>query len=211
MDIYPCAKFHCNSFTESLPPNMWNITLLWLFFVVLSWLGLYFFLATAPRSHLWRDFNHLWLKWRVVTQGCAFWRFWWRPAILRGSNVQEPQKGAWLGVFQPNWHNHKIVTYPTAKIGSTPRFDGVVELHSWLRGWSRMTKFKFKLADGRHIRKYSKCYNSPTNGPIGRNLKNWVVASHHVPDMSPWCGCHGNSRCLATAHWALSCNWPLEA
>ena len=31
MDIYPCAKFHCDSFTGGLPPNMWNITLLWLF------------------------------------------------------------------------------------------------------------------------------------------------------------------------------------
>jgi len=28
-DIYPCAKFHCNIFTGSFPPNMWNITLLW--------------------------------------------------------------------------------------------------------------------------------------------------------------------------------------
>ena len=30
-DIYPYAKFHCNIFTGSFPPNMWNITLLWLF------------------------------------------------------------------------------------------------------------------------------------------------------------------------------------
>jgi len=47
MDIYPCAKFYCNSFTGSLPPNMWNITLLWLFLLYcpfLSWLY-YFFLA----------------------------------------------------------------------------------------------------------------------------------------------------------------------
>ena len=42
VDIYTCAKFHCNSCTGSLPPNMWNITLLWLFYCpVLSWL--YFF------------------------------------------------------------------------------------------------------------------------------------------------------------------------
>ena len=31
VDIYPCAKFYCNSFKGSLPANKWNITLLWLF------------------------------------------------------------------------------------------------------------------------------------------------------------------------------------
>jgi len=31
-DIYPCAKFHCNIFMGRFPPNMWNITLLWLFY-----------------------------------------------------------------------------------------------------------------------------------------------------------------------------------
>jgi len=27
----------------------------------------------------------------------------------------------------------------------------------------------------------------------------------------PWCGCHGNSRCLATAHWAFCSYERLEA
>jgi len=45
------------------------------------------------------------------------------------------------------------------------------------------------MADGRHVRKYLKCHNSPTNGPTGMQL--FVVASHHVLDMSamlrlPW-------------------------
>ena len=48
---------------------------------------------------------------------------------------------------------------------------------------------KFKMADGRHVRKCWKCYNSPTNVPIFSET--WVVTSHHVPDMSammrlPW-------------------------
>jgi len=29
---------------------------------------------------------------------------------------------------------------------------------------------KFKMADGRHVGKYSKCHNSPTNGPTGTQL-----------------------------------------
>jgi len=38
------------------------------------------------------------------------------------------------------------------------------------------------MADGRHIEKYWKCHNSPTNRP---NLdESWVVASHRVPDVS---------------------------
>ena len=38
------------------------------------------------------------------------------------------------------------------------------------------------MADGRHIAKCWKRYNSPTNRPIWMKL---VVASRHVPDMSP--------------------------
>jgi len=38
-DIYPCAKLYYEIFTGRFPPNMWNITLLWLFYCpVLSWL-----------------------------------------------------------------------------------------------------------------------------------------------------------------------------
>ena len=45
------------------------------------------------------------------------------------------------------------------------------------------------MADGRHVGKYSKCHNSPINGPTGTQL-GWFT-SHHVPDMSammrlPW-------------------------
>ena len=29
---------------------------------------------------------------------------------------------------------------------------------------------KFKMADGRHVGKYWKYHNSPSNGPIGRKL-----------------------------------------
>jgi len=54
-----------------------------------------------------------------------------------------------------------------------------------------------------------KCYYSPTNVPICTKL-GW---SH--PIMSPtcplWCGCHGNCRCLAMAHWTFSSYGRLEA
>jgi len=68
---------------------------------------------------------------------------------------------------------------------------------------------KFKMADGRHVGKYSKCHNSPTNGPTGTQL-GW---SHPMmcPICPPWCGCHGNGRCLATAHWTFCSHGRLEA
>jgi len=64
--------------------------------------------------------------------------------------------------------------------------------------WSNKKRIKFKMADGRHIGKYSKCYNSPTNGPTKTQL-GW---SHPFisPTCPPWFGCHGNSRWLPTAH-----------
>jgi len=66
-----------------------------------------------------------------------------------------------------------------------------------------MLKFlEFKMADGRHVGKYSKCYNSLANGPTGTQI-GW---SHQImyPTCPPWCGCHGNGRCLATTHCTFS-------
>ena len=72
-----------------------------------------------------------------------------------------------------------------------------------------LTFLKFKMADGRHVGKYSKCHNSPTNGPTRTQL-GW---SHPImcPICPPWCGCHGNGRCLATAHWIFCSYGRLEA
>jgi len=50
--------------------------------------------------------------------------------ILRGSDPKKNQKGAWLGIFQPNWQNYKIAISPVEKIGSTPNFDRVSEPYS---------------------------------------------------------------------------------
>jgi len=129
--------------------------------------------------------------------------------IKRFKNPKNPVKGAWLGIFQPKWQNYKIVISTAGNIGSIPNFVRVIEPHRWLRGLSRITKFIFKMADGRHIAKCWKRYNSPINAPIGMKL-GW---SH--PFMSPtyptWCGCHGNGRCLATVHCTLSSYGRLEA
>jgi len=89
---------------------------------------------------------------------------------------------------------------------SKPNFYRVIKQHSRLRGWSRMTKFQFKMADGCHI---GKCYNSPIIGPIWTKL-GW---SHPIMSLTcpAWCGCHGNGRCLATAHWTFSSYRRLQA
>jgi len=39
------------------------------------------------------------------------------------------QKGAWFGIFQPNWQNYKIAISPPGKIGSAPNSDRVIEPH----------------------------------------------------------------------------------
>jgi len=122
---------------------------------------------------------------------------------------KKPKKGAWLGIFQPKWQNYKIVISPTGNIGSISNFDRLIEPHRWLRGWSRITKFIFKMADCRHIAKCWKRYNLPINGPIWMKL-GW---SHPTvsPTCPPWCGCHGNGRCLATAHCTFSSYGRLDA
>jgi len=67
---------------------------------------------------------------------------------------------------------------------------------------------KFKMADGRHVGKYLKCHNSPTSGSTGMQL-GW---SHPImfSTYPPCCGCHGNRRCLATAHWTFCSYGHLE-
>jgi len=65
------------------------------------------------------------------------------------------------------------------------------------------------MADGLHIAKCLKRYKSPTNALIGMKL-GW---SHPImsPTYPPWCGCHGNGRCLATAYCTFSSYGRLEA
>jgi len=153
---------------------MWNITRLWLFCCpVQSCPGYTFFLATLPRSNPWMDFTIYGLNDAPSPRMCLL-GVWMTTHYIKG--FKTPKRGALLGIFQPNWQNYKIVISPAWNIGSIPNFDRVIEPHSWLRGWSRITKFIFKMADGRHIAKCWKRYNSPINGPIWMKL-GW---SHHV-------------------------------
>jgi len=89
----------------------------------------------------------------------------------------------------------------------------LVHNSKWGPQWQsrdQILKFlKLKMADGRHVGKYWKYHNSLTNGPIGMKLE-W---SYRIlfPTCAPWCGCHGDGRCLATAHWTFRCYGRLEA
>ena len=51
--------------------------------------------------------------------------------------------------------------------------------------------------------KYSKCHNSPTNEPTGTTQLGWAHPIMFSTRPS-CCGCYGNGRCLATAHWTLN-------
>ena len=53
---------------------------------------------------------------------------------LRGLYLpKKPKKVAWLRIFQPKWQNAQIAISPTAKNGSSPNFDSVIEQHSRLK------------------------------------------------------------------------------
>ena len=65
------------------------------------------------------------------------------------------------------------------------------------------------MADGRYGGKYSKCHNSPSNGPMGHNLGGHIPSCpRHVPyDLMAMATAVawqrpllGNGRCLATLH-----------
>ena len=82
---------------------------------------------------------------------------------------------------------------------------------SWQSRNQILKYLKFKMADSRHVRKYSKCHNSPTNGPSETNLGGHIPSCpRHVPH---------NLVAMATAvdrqrrikHSAVMGVWRLEA
>ena len=57
------------------------------------------------RSDTAMDFHERWLKRRGLAQGCAFLGFIHMAAHLLGQKTQNPNYGAWIGVFKPNSRN----------------------------------------------------------------------------------------------------------
>jgi len=70
----------------------------------------------------------------------------------------------------------------------------------WQSHYQILKLLKFKMADGRHVGKYLKCHNSPTNGPTVTQLGR----SHPIMFSTclPWCGCHSNSALYIQQLWA---------
>ena len=110
---------------------------------------------------------------------------------------KKPKKGAWLGIFQPKWQNYKIVISPAGNIGSIPNFDRVIKphivdfvggplTHSWV-----VQNNKIHIQDGGRP-PYCRILETSKLAYQWTDLdETWVVASHHVPDMSamlrlPW-------------------------
>jgi len=163
---------------------MWFFTLLWLFCCpVLIWL--YFFSRNWAQVIPWTDLTVYGWNDASSLKDVPFEGLDDDPQFYGDQTPKKPKKGAWLGIFQPNWQNYKIAISPAGNIGSTSNSDRVIEPNSWLRGWSRIAKFLFKMADGRHIAKCWKRYTSSTNGPI------WMKPGWSHPAVSPtypsWC------------------------
>jgi len=163
---------------------MWFFTLLWLFCCpVLIWL--YFFSRNWAQVIPWTDLTVYGWNDASSLKDVPFEGLDDDPQFYGDQTPKKTKKGAWLGIFQPNWQNYKIAISPAGNIGSTSNSDRVIEPNSWLRGWSRIAKFLFKMADGRHIAKCWKRYTSSTNGPI------WMKPGWSHPAVSPtypsWC------------------------
>ena len=95
-----------------------------------------FFLVPTPSSNRATDIHALWLK-----------MMWFRPRtvlfgvrtmsdILGGNVPKRPQKGAWRGVFKPNWQNLKIAISPKPYIRSVQNLMTKITPSTARRGWS---------------------------------------------------------------------------
>jgi len=117
-DFYSCAKFRVNPSNGGFWANRWNITD---FFINIP-----FFKQLTYRLDHSSHFHAWWLKWRGLTEGCAFFGFGWYCSPFRGSNCPKtPIFGAWIGQILNTakymyWNVHIIKT--TASIISKFRW-----------------------------------------------------------------------------------------
>ena len=76
---------------------------------------------------------------------------------FRGQKPQEPTYfGAWIGAFKPNSQNRKTCILSKLSHRFRTHFAQWYEPLNAIRGWSRHTHHKSKMADGRHLGKIEK-------------------------------------------------------
>ena len=98
---------------------------------------LYLFHELTYRSDQSMDFHALWLKRRILAQGCAFWEFRWHCSLFWGWNAPKtPILGASIGIFKPKWKN--IESFMLSKLlhRFRPNFAQRWRPSSGRRGWS---------------------------------------------------------------------------
>ena len=119
------------------------------------YLGYAPFLTNSPTGHTRRrTFTHDGSNDADSRKDVPFWIFFHIAPHLGG---QKPQKyfGALIYVFKPNSWNRKNVRI-IKTIASIPTKFCTVRPPNALRGWSRHTHYKSKMADGRHLGKIEK-------------------------------------------------------
>ena len=117
----------------------WNITKI-IFIYAPFWKLTY-------RSDRSTDFHAWWLKRRGLAQGCAFWGFFSHCSPFRGQNPKN-HFGTRIGVSKSNSCILSKLVYRFQ-----PNFAQWQRPPNALRGWSRHTHYKFKMAYGRHLGK----------------------------------------------------------
>jgi len=133
--------------------------------------------------------------------------YWWQLTILRDSNLQKTlKKEACLGIFQPHYSKTIKSQYLLRQTSDRHQiFTGQPNSIVDFVGGPEWQNSNSRWRTAAILKKYLKCYNSSTSGAIWTKL----VWSHAIISQTwpPWCGCHGNGRCLATAHWTLKQLW----
>jgi len=104
-------------------------------------------------SHWWTDFYDLYVIWRLSTQECVLWRFWWYKSPLKGQSPKTEIFGAWIGIFKPNTRNIQTFILSKRLHGFQLHFSRQWRPPNMLRRWSRNAAKKSKMADGRHLEK----------------------------------------------------------
>ena len=98
-NTYSCAKFGAYPSTGCFRANRWNRTK-----KILIYTSFWEFTYSSDPS---MDFHTWWLKWRRLTQGCAFLGLIDTAPYLGVKSAKTQIMGGWIGIFKPNLQSQK--------------------------------------------------------------------------------------------------------
>jgi len=140
--VYISENFHFNPFNGGFFPDMWNITVLWLFPDYLVGSAVFFSGMRPSRTCGW--IFAVYGSYDVFSPRTVFCGLWQCRNSFGGNIPKTPPNGARIGNFKPNRPNIKNRDILQSIIGLTCNFRRMLGPSNTGRGWSAMTSYQIQ-------------------------------------------------------------------